>query len=76
FVAAGYPRDAEALLIVELDGPAEEVAELLGRVEAIATANGAFECRLSESEAERLRFWAGRKAAFPAAGRISPDYLC
>jgi glycolate oxidase len=76
FVAAGYPRDAEALLIVELDGPAEEVAELLTRVEAIANANGAFECRLSTSEAERLRFWAGRKAAFPAAGRISPDYLC
>lgn len=76
FVSAGYPRDAEALLIVELDGPAEEVAELLGRVEAIATANGAFECRLSTSEAERLTFWAGRKAAFPAAGRISPDYLC
>jgi glycolate oxidase len=76
FVAAGYPRQAEALLIVELDGPAEEVAELLARVEAIAAANGAFECRLSRSEAERLTFWAGRKAAFPAAGRISPDYLC
>jgi glycolate oxidase len=76
FVAAGYPRDAEALLIVELDGPAAEVAELLDRVEAIATRNGAFECRLSQSEAERLTFWAGRKAAFPAAGRISPDYLC
>jgi glycolate oxidase len=76
FVHAGYPREAEALLIVELDGPPEEVADLLGRVEAIANRNGATECRLSTSEEERLRFWAGRKAAFPAAGRISPDYYC
>ncbi len=76
FCHAGYPLDAEALLIVELDGPAGEVDHLIGRVEAIARAAGADSLRISESEDERLRFWAGRKAAFPAAGRISPDYLC
>lgn len=76
FVHAGYPLDVEALLIVELDGPAVEVADLLVRVEAIANAHGATECRLSMSEAERLSFWAGRKAAFPAVGRLSPDYYC
>lgn len=76
FVHAGYPLDVEALLIVELDGPAVEVADLLVRVEAIANAHGATECRLSTSEAERLSFWAGRKAAFPAVGRLSPDYYC
>ena len=76
FVQAGYPRDVEALLIVELDGTAPEVAELIGRVDAIARANGAMHCVASTSEAERLKFWAGRKAAFPAVGRISPDYYC
>jgi len=76
FVRAGYPMDAEALLIVELDGPSVEVDQLIGRVEAIAGENGATSIRVSTSETERLRFWAGRKAAFPAAGRISPDYLC
>ncbi|MQT14028.1 FAD-linked oxidase C-terminal domain-containing protein [Segnochrobactrum spirostomi] len=76
FVHAGYPLDVEALLIVELDGPAVEVADLLVRVEAIANTHGATECRLSTSEAERLSFWAGRKAAFPAVGRLSPDYYC
>ncbi len=76
FVQAGYPRDVEALLIVELDGLAAEVDHLLSRVEAIAVALGASECRVSRSEAERALFWAGRKAAFPAVGRISPDYLC
>ncbi len=76
FVHAGYPRDVEALLIVELDGTAPEVSELIGRVDSIARANGAVHCKASESEAERLRFWAGRKAAFPAVGRISPDYYC
>ena len=76
FVHAGYPRDAEALMIVELDGPPVEVAHLIERVEAIALKNGAFECRISTSDAERLTFWAGRKAAFPAVGRISPDYYC
>jgi glycolate oxidase len=76
FVHAGYPRDAEALLIVELDGPPVEVDHLLGRVEAIARARGATEVRVSTSDAERMAFWAGRKAAFPAVGRISPDYYC
>jgi glycolate oxidase len=76
FVHAGYPLDVEALLIVELDGPPVEVDALLGRVEAIARANAATECRVSTSEAERMSFWAGRKAAFPAVGRISPDYYC
>ncbi|MDR3374331.1 MAG: FAD-linked oxidase C-terminal domain-containing protein [Ancalomicrobiaceae bacterium] len=76
FLHVGYPRDAEALLIVELDGPPVEVDDLIGRVEAIVKARGAVECRISTSDAERLSFWAGRKAAFPAVGRISPDYLC
>ena len=76
FVHAGYPLDVEALLIVELDGPGAECDHLIGAVEAIARANGAGVCRASASEAERLAFWAGRKAAFPAVGRISPDYYC
>ena len=76
FVHAGYPREAEALLIIELDGPEAEVTQLIGRVEAIATAEGSTSLRASGSETERLLFWAGRKAAFPAVGRLSPDYLC
>ena len=76
FVHAGYPRDVEALLIVELDGPEAEVDYLIGRVEEIARANRAGSIRVSQSEAERLAFWSGRKAAFPAVGRISPDYYC
>jgi glycolate oxidase len=76
FVRAGYPLECEALLIVELDGPGVEVDHLIGRVEAIAGRNGATTCRISQSEQERLTFWAGRKAAFPAVGRISPDYYC
>ncbi|WP_062206940.1 FAD-linked oxidase C-terminal domain-containing protein [Aureimonas sp. AU12] len=76
FVHAGYPLDVEALLIVELDGPKAEVDHLLSEVEAIATANGATTARVSQSNEERMSFWAGRKAAFPAVGRISPDYLC
>jgi len=76
FIAAGYPLDAEALLIVEVDGPSVEVDQLIGRIEAIAKRNGASSLRISTSEDERLLFWAGRKAAFPAAGRLSPDYLC
>ena len=76
FVHAGYPLDVEALLIVELDGPRAEVDHLLERVQAIANACRAVTCRVSNSEEERLLFWAGRKAAFPAVGRISPDYLC
>jgi len=76
FVHAGYPLDAEALLIVELDGPAVEVDLLIERVTAIAAAHDASSCRASQSEQERLAFWAGRKAAFPAVGRLSPDYYC
>ncbi|MEE9210303.1 MAG: FAD-linked oxidase C-terminal domain-containing protein [Kiloniellales bacterium] len=76
FVHAGYPLDVEALLIVELDGPEAEVEHLVGRVEALARERGAVSVRVSTSEAERLNFWAGRKAAFPAMGCISPDYYC
>ncbi len=76
FVAAGYPLDVEALLIVELDGPQVEVDHLIDRVSEIARANRSTTLRISTSEEERLLFWAGRKAAFPAVGRLSPDYLC
>jgi glycolate oxidase len=76
FVHAGYPLDVEALLIVELDGCAPEVDHLIERVERIALANGAVSARVSRTEEERNSFWAGRKAAFPAVGRISPDYYC
>ncbi|HEX3537895.1 MAG TPA: FAD-linked oxidase C-terminal domain-containing protein [Stellaceae bacterium] len=76
FVQAGYPLDVEALLIVELDGPAAEVDHLIGKVEALARDNRAQSIRISRDEGERLAFWAGRKAAFPAVGRISPDYYC
>ncbi len=76
YVHAGYPRDVEALLIVELDGPQGEVDDLLARVEKIAGDNNASTIRVSQDETERQLFWAGRKAAFPAVGRISPDYYC
>jgi glycolate oxidase len=76
FVHAGYPLDVEALLIVELDGPPAEVDHLIERVETIAHDCHAVSCKASRSEEERLLFWAGRKAAFPAVGRISPDYYC
>ena len=76
FAKAGYPLDVEAILIIELDGPAREVDDLIGRVTKIATDSGASTIRVSETEAEREAFWAGRKAAFPAVGRISPDYYC
>jgi glycolate oxidase len=76
FVHAGYPLEVEALLIVEVDGPQAEADHLVARVEAIAKACRAVTCRVSSSEEERLLFWAGRKAAFPAVGRISPDYYC
>jgi len=76
FIHAGYPTDAEALLLCEADGTPEEVEEEIARMAAVLKAHGATELRVSRDEAERLRFWAGRKAAFPAAGRISPDYYC
>ena len=76
FVQVGYPLDVEALLIVELDGPEAECSHLLDQVMAIARANGATTARASGSEEERLAFWAGRKAAFPAMSRVAPDYYC
>jgi glycolate oxidase len=76
FVHAGYPLDVEALLIVEVDGPQAEVNHLIARVEEIAHSCRAVTCRASASEEVRLLFWAGRKAAFPAVGRITPDYYC
>ena len=76
FVHAGYPLNVEALLIIELDGPAIEVDHLIDRVAVLAKEHGATEIRVSQSEAERVAFWAGRKNAFPAVGRISPDYYC
>jgi glycolate oxidase len=76
FVHAGYPLDAEALLIVELDGCEAEVHHLVDAVEGIAAEHGANSVRTSHSEEERLLFWAGRKAAFPAVGRLSPDFYC
>jgi glycolate oxidase len=76
FVRAGYPLDVEALLIVEIDGSEAECEHLIGRVAEIARACRASVVKVSGSEDERLAFWAGRKAAFPAVGRISPDYYC
>ena len=76
FVQAGYDLDAEAILLCESDGTAEEVEEEIGRMRAVLEGCGATGIRVSTDEAERLKFWAGRKAAFPAAGRISPDYYC
>ena len=76
FLHCGYPLDVEALLIVELDGPGAEVDHLLERVAAIARECKAVTLKSSTTDAERLLFWAGRKAAFPAVGRISPDYYC
>ena len=76
FVKVGYPLDVEALLIVELDGAPAEVDHLIEKVEAIARGHNASTVRISRDEAERVAFWSGRKAAFPAVGRISPDYYC
>jgi glycolate oxidase len=76
FVKVGYPLDVDALLIIELDGPISECEHLSDEVERIARANDAKSLRVSQSEQERLAFWAGRKAAFPAVGRLAPDYYC
>ena len=76
FAKCGYPLDVEALLIVELDGTAAEVDTAITAVRDLAKGHGAVSVRVSESEDERQAFWAGRKAAFPAVGRISPDYYC
>ena len=76
FVKAGYDIDAAAILLCESDGTIEEVEEEIAAMSAILSASGASRIAVSTSEAERLRFWSGRKNAFPAAGRISPDYYC
>lgn len=76
FVQVGYPLDVGSLLLVELDGPPAEVDYLIERVRSIADELGAVSIRVSQSEEEREQFWAGRKAAFPAIGRLTPDYYC
>jgi len=76
FVKAGYPRDAESMLIVELDGTGIEVGELIDKVIQIAKKNKSSSIKISKNEKQRLKFWAGRKAAFPACGDMSPDYYC
>lgn len=76
FVHAGYDLTAEAILLCESDGTPEEVEEEIGRMSEVLRAAGATAISVSNDEAERLRFWSGRKNAFPASGRISPDYMC
>jgi glycolate oxidase len=76
YVHAGYDLNAAAILLCESDGTPEEVEEEIGRMSAVLTAAGATAIAVSNSEAERMRFWSGRKNAFPASGRISPDYMC
>jgi glycolate oxidase len=76
FVKAGYDTDAAAILLCEADGTVEEVEEEIARMSAVLNTAGASAIAVSQSEAERLKFWSGRKNAFPAAGRISPDYYC
>jgi glycolate oxidase len=76
FVGAGYDLEAAAILLCESDGTPEEVEEEIARVRAVLTRSGATRMTVSRDEAERLRFWSGRKSAFPAVGRISPDYYC
>ena len=76
FVHAGYPLDAAAVLLVEADGTPAEVAAEMAEIEQVLLASGATEIRVSQDEVQRLLFWSGRKAAFPAVGRVSPDYYC
>ena len=76
FVHAGYPVEAEAILICELDGTEQEVEAQIAKVETVFREGGAVDTRLARDENERLLFWSGRKAAFPAVGRLSPDYYC
>jgi glycolate oxidase len=76
FVKAGYDLSAEAILLAESDGTPDEVADEIAQLEQVVKAAGSTQCVVSQSEAERLRFWSGRKNAFPAAGRVSPDYYC
>jgi glycolate oxidase len=76
FVHAGYDLDAAAILLCESDGTPEEVQEEIARMEAVLVAAGATRLETSADEAQRLKFWSGRKNAFPASGRLSPDYIC
>jgi len=76
FVKAGYPRDAESMVIIELDGTKAEVDELIERASVIAKKNKSSSIKISKNEKQRLKFWAGRKAAFPACGDMAPDYYC
>jgi glycolate oxidase len=76
FVHAGYDLSAEAILLCESDGTTEEVAEEIERMLDVLSACGATQLQVSENEAQRLKFWSGRKNAFPASGRLSPDYMC
>jgi glycolate oxidase len=76
YAQCGYPTDAEAILLCEVDGTVEEVAEQIDQVCAVLTRFGATDVRLARDDQERLRFWQGRKGAFPAMGRLAPDYYC
>ena len=76
FVHADYPLDAAAVLLVEADGTADEVTDEMDQIKRVLAENGAIEIRVSNDEAQRALYWSGRKAAFPAVGRISPDYYC
>jgi len=76
YANAGYPLDAEAILLCESDGCAEDVADEIRRVQDMVNQSGASKTRVSQSDDERKRIWAGRKAAFSAVGRITPDYYC
>lgn len=76
FIKAGYPVDAQAILLCELDGAESDVVDDCNQVATLLLAAGASDVRIAKDEAERQRFWAGRKNAFPAVGRISPDYYC
>ena len=76
YVHAGYDLEAQAILLCESDGTVEEVAEEISRMEAVLGSSGATRIEVSSSEAQRLTFWSGRKNAFPATGRLSPDYMC
>ena len=76
YCKAGYPRDAESMLIVELDGTESEVNELILNVGDIAKKNNSSSLRINKNEEERFKFWAGRKAAFPACAALAPDYYC
>jgi glycolate oxidase len=76
FVNAGYPRDAAAILLCEIDGSSTEVADQLAHAQQVLKNSGATELRIAQDEQQRAKFWAGRKAAFPAVGRLSPDYYC